>query len=195
MNIQATLLDYRCCGEDKLKRPEVLKGLKAVWELPIIKKHCKVYELTDGAIVLYMGELFCKQMGFPEVEDMTLPLSALAKKYPELLSKKRVKGFVYADAWCTIYERNEGYIRVEGLREAMSDIFRLKIGPIQDALYRAVRDLSLKDYRFLRLGIYGCEGADSADYRRMCDDIVDHYYIVTKKILEEKKNGIRRLRR
>ena len=73
MNIQADLLDYRCYGEAKLKRPAVLKGLKAVWELPIIKKHCKVYELTDGAIVLYMGELFCKQMGFPEVEDMTLP--------------------------------------------------------------------------------------------------------------------------
>lgn len=171
-----SLESYHCFGGEKLKRPAYLKGLKHAWELPIIKKKCKVFELEDGSIVLHMGELFCKLMKFPEAEDMTLPFSALARKYPERLIRKSVKGFIYADAWCTIYERNEGYIRITGLREALSDIFGLKLGPIYDAMYNGIRSLSLKDARFLPLGLTGVEGADSADYRRFCEGIVVHYF-------------------
>lgn len=178
MNI--TLLAYRCYGEEKLKKPTCLKGLKPAWEMPIIKKKCQVYELASGSLVLYMGELFCKQMSFPDAEDMTMPFSALARKYPDNLSRKSVKGFIYADAWCNIYERNEGYIYISGLREAMSDVFRLKVGPLYTALYNGIRTLSLCDYRFLKLGMYGCEGADSADYSRLCENIVNHYFILAR---------------
>lgn len=175
--IKVSFDSYRCYGEEKLKRPLILKGLKAVWELPIIKRKCKVFELEDGSLVLHMGELFCKQMTFHDAKDMELPFSALAKKYPGRLSKKSVKGFIYADAWCTVYERNEGYIRVEGLREAMQDTFGLRLGPIYDAVYDGLRSLSLRDARFLSLGLTGGEGADSADYRRFCEDLVAHYFV------------------
>lgn len=175
--IKVSFDSYRCYGEEKLKRPLILKGRKPVWELPIIKRKCKVFELEDGSLVLHMGELFCKQMTFHDAKDMELPFSALAKKYPGRLSKKSVKGFIYADAWCTVYERNEGYIRVEGLREAMQDTFGLRLGPIYDAVYDGLRSLSLRDARFLSLGLTGGEGADSADYRRFCEDLVAHYFV------------------
>lgn len=176
-HITLTFELYRCYGEEKLKRPACLKGLKPTWELRIIGKPCKVFELPDGDLVLHMGELFCRLASFPESKDMTLPYSALAKKYPERFTKKSVKGFVYADAWCTIYERNEGYIRVSGLRESMYDIFRLKLSPLYDAMYDGMRKLSLSDARFLHLGLTGGEGADSATYRRLCEDIVGHYFL------------------
>lgn len=178
--IELTLESYRCHGEEKLKRPACLKGLKPAWKLPIIGKKCKVYELGGGDLLLHMGELFCKQMSFPEAEDMSLPTIALANKYPESFIRKSVKGFVYADAWCTIYARNEGYIRVKGLREALSDIFRLKLGPIYDAVYDGLRTLSLRDARFLHLGLTGSEGADSADYRRFCETLVGHYFVLER---------------
>lgn len=171
---------YRCHGEEKLKRPACLKGLKPVWSLPIIGKECKVFEPEDGSLVLHMGELFCRLASFPESEDMQLPFSALARKYPERFNRKSVKGFVYADAWCTIYERNEGYIRITGLCEALSDIFGLKLGPIYDAMYDGIRGLSLKDARFLPLGLTGAEGADSAAYRRLCENIVSHYFVLER---------------
>ena len=140
--IKLTIESYRCHGEEKLKRPACLKGLKPAWELPIIGKKCKVYELDGGDLLLHMGELFCKLMSFPDAEDMTLPTSALISKYPDRMSRKSVKGFVYADAWCTIYARNEGYIRIKGLRESLSDIFRLKLGPIYDAVYDGLRSVT-----------------------------------------------------
>lgn len=175
-----TLEAYRCHGEEKLKRPACLKGLKPAWELPIIGKKCKVFELENGDLMLHMGELFCKQMSFPEAEDMAMPTIALMNKYPEHFIRKNVKGFVYADAWCTIYNRNEGYIRITGLRESLSDIFGLKLGPIYDAMYDGLRRLSLLDARFLVLGLTGGEGADSADYRRLCENIVGHYYVLER---------------
>ena len=178
--IKLSFESYRCYGDERLKRPLILKGLKAAWKLPIIKRECKVFELEDGSLVLYMGELFCKQMTFPDAKDMALPFSALATKYPDRLSKKSIKGFIYADAWCTVYERNEGYIRVEGLREAMKDTFGLRLGPIYDAVYDGLRSLSLRDARFLPLGVTGGEGADSADYRRFCENLVAHYFVLSR---------------
>lgn len=178
--VKLSFESYRCYGDEKLKRPLILKGLKAAWELPIIKRKCKVYEPEDGSLVLHMGELFCRLMKFPEAKDMELPFSALARKYPDRLSKKSVKGFIYADAWCTVYERNEGYIRVEGLRESMRDTFGLKVGPIYDAVYDGLRSLSLRDARFLHLGLTGGEGADSADYRRFCENLVSHYFVLER---------------
>lgn len=178
--IKAELIAYRCSGDDKLKRPACLKGLKPVWELPIIGKKCKVFEVEDGTLVLHMGELFCKQASFPEAVDMTLPTSALIAKYPDRLKSRSLKNFIYADAWCTIYERNEGYIRISGLREALSDIFGLKLGPLYTELYSAIRDLSLRDARFLSIGLYGSEGADSAAYLRLCENIVAHYFVIER---------------
>ena len=119
-------------------------------------------------------------MRFPDTEDMSLPTIALANKYPESFIRKSVKGFVYADAWCTIYARNEGYIRIKGLREALSDIFRLKLGPIYDAVYDGLRSLSLRDARFLHLGLTGSEGADSAAYLRFCETLVGHYFVLER---------------
>lgn len=86
--IKLSFESYRYYGEEKLKRPLILKGKKAVWELPIIKRKCKVFELEDGSLVLHMGELFCKQMTFPDAKDMKLPFSALAKKYPTACRKR-----------------------------------------------------------------------------------------------------------
>lgn len=185
--IELTLESYRCHGEEKLKRPSCLKGLKPAWVLPIIGKRCKVFELDGGDLLLHMSELFCKLMSFPEAEDMSLPTIALANKYPEHVIRKSVKGFVYADAWCTIYSRNEGYIRIKGLRESLSDIFRLKLGPIYDAVYEGLRNLSLKDVRFLTLGLTGSEGADSADYRRFCETLVGHYFMLERDKLKYRK--------
>ena len=173
--LKLTLTAYRICGEAKLKRPAILKGLKPAWELPVIGKRCKVYELADGRLVLHMGELFCKLMAFPDREDMTLPYSALKAKYPERLNRAGRDRFVYADGWCTIYGRNEGYVLVEGLRENIA--IEASLVSMWDGMYKRMRELSVSDKRFLSLGEEGCEDRDSACYRRMCEDIVCHYFV------------------
>ena len=53
--IELTLESYRCHGEEKLKRPACLKGLKPVWQLPTIAT--MTYWLSDR------GEVYgCQRM-------------------------------------------------------------------------------------------------------------------------------------
>lgn len=172
-NIDASLLDYRCYGQEKIKKPKVLKGLKSTKSFELLGKKVNVFEVADGSLVLYFGTLFSKLASFPDEEDMTLPTSALARKYN--FNKGSYKNFIYPDAWCTIYNRNEGYVLVTGLTKCFEETYGIHIPSITDKLYLCLRDLSTKDVGFLRLGIEPI-GADSADYYRLCSDIIEWLY-------------------
>ena len=171
--ITATLVAYRCFGDEKIKKPSLLKGLKAVKQFDLIGKKVNVFDLGNGDLVLYFGTLFSKLASFPDEEDMTLPTSALARKYN--FNKGSYKNFIYPDAWCTIYNRNEGYVLVTGLTKCFEETYGIHIPSITDKLYLCLRDISTKDVGFLRLGIEPI-GADSADYYRLCSDIIEWLY-------------------
>ena len=171
--ISMSFIDYRCYGEDKIKKPKILKGLKPIHKIQIIGKDADIYIVDDTRLVLHFRELFCKQATFPDVKDMELPTSALAKKYG--WDRKFGNKFVYPDAWCTIYNRNEGYIQIDNLLSCFKELFGLRIAPIVDKVYKELRGLSLKDARFLTLGIEPI-GADSCDYYRFCTDLIEFFY-------------------
>lgn len=177
--MQTELIDYRTCGDGKkLKKPAILKGMKPVWKLRIIGKEASVYELNDGSIVLFMGELFCKVTSFPEAEDMSMPASALASKYG--FNRKGFKNFVYADAWCHWYDLNQGYILIRNFQNLFRETMCLNTAEITEKLYAQIRQLSLRDARFLHLGLYGCEGIDSASLHNFCTNLVGHYFIKSR---------------
>ena len=172
-NIECELLSYRCFGEPKLSKPKILKGLKPIKSFDLIKKKVNVFNLGNGELVLHFGTLFSKLASFPEKEDMTLPTSVLAEKYQ--FNKHSYKNFIYPDAWCTIYDRNEGYILVKGILACFNELYCINLPNISRRLYSCIRDLSVKDSRFMALGLEPI-GADSCDYSRLCDDIVQWLY-------------------
>lgn len=181
-NIECELLSYRCFGEPKLSKPKILKGLKPIKSFDLIKKKVNVFDLGNGELVLYFGTLFSKLASFPEKEDMTLPTSALAEKYQ--FNKGSYKNFIYPDAWCSIYDRNEGYILVKGILACFNELYCINLPIISNKLYSCIRGLSMKDSRFLHLGLVPI-GADSCDYSRLCDDIVHWLYKEKRNYLKE----------
>ena len=172
-NIKCELLTYRCFGEPKLSKPKILKGLKSIASFVFKKKKVNVYDLGNGELVLYFGTLFSKLASFPDVEDMVLPASVLADKYN--FNTRSFKSFIYPDAWCTIYNRNEGYILIKGILGCFNELYCIDLPIISEKLYSCIRDLSLKDSRFMTLGLIPT-GADSCDYSRLCEDIVHWLY-------------------
>lgn len=182
--ITATLVAYRCFGDGKIKKPPLLKGLKSVKQFDLIGRKVNVFDLCNGDLVLYFGTLFSKIASFPDKEDMTLPTSVLAKKYN--FNKGSYKTFTYPDAWCTIYNRNDGYILVKGLLACFKELYCLDIASISEKVYSCLRGLSTKDCRFMTLGIVPT-GADSADYYRLCEDLVHWLYITERNKIEFNK--------
>lgn len=172
-NIQCELLSYRCYGDAKISKPKVLKGLKPVTSFDLLKKKVNVYDLGNGELVLHFGTLFSKYASFPDKEDMQLPASALAKKYG--LNRKMGNKFVYPDAWCTIYNRNEGYILVKGLKSCFTELYGIHLSLISEKLYSCIRELSTKDSRFMTLGLVPTS-CDCSQYARLCDDLVQYLY-------------------
>lgn len=186
--IRSQLVSYRCYGEEKLKKPSVLKGLKSIKSFDLIGKKVNVFDIGNGDLVLYFGTLFSKLSTFPDREDMNMPTSALAAKYPEKFNRKSgFNRFVYPDAWCTIYDRNEGYILVSGLMDCFKELCCIDVARIAAYLYSTIRDLSTKDSRFLTLSVIPT-GADSSDYYRFCGDLVDWIYIEERNKVEFNKD-------
>lgn len=183
-NIEVSLLCYRCFGDDKLPKPKLLKGLKSVKQFDLVGKKVNVFDLGNGDLVLYFGTLFSKLASFPDKEDMALPSSVLAKKYN--FNKGNFKSFVYPDAWCTIYNRNDGYILLKGLLSCFKELYCLDVASISEKVYSCIRGLSTKDCRFMTLGIVPT-GADSADYYRLCEDLVHWLYITERNKIEFNK--------
>ena len=181
MNITARFVEYRVYGQPKLKKPKCLKGLDVAWKHRIIGKEAKVYELPDGALVVYLGELFCKQTTFPERIDGMLPASVLQKKYPHMFERRGFKSFVYPDAWCTFFDRNDGYVRIDGVREAVKECLTpmsgVQLGPCMAELSRAFAELSKESAGFNHL-----EWTDGefAPYARVLDDIIGHYFVAAR---------------
>lgn len=174
--MKCSLLLYRTYGQPKISKPKILKGLKPLWKEKVMQKPADVYALPDGDFVVYFGNLFSRLMYFPDPKDMSLPTTALMEKYPERFmekGKKSFKGFVYADAWCPILERNEGYVMFEGIREKLKPTRRLFKNPYPPAvafeLENSFFSLSLLDSKFVL-----CNGTDtiSSAYRRFLEDFV-----------------------
>ena len=141
-----------------------------------MKKPVDVYLYGGETIFVYFGSLFSRLMAFPEKEDMSLPYVALKRKYPERLSNaKVVKGFVYADAWCPIYERNEGWVRIDGLLETLHNPFDVYLPKVQYDLFEEFRKLSLLDKGFCDIANH--DDMCAAEYRRTMDDIVQWFYL------------------
>ena len=172
-NINIEMLCYRCFGDDKLPKPKLLKGLKPTKSFELIGKKVNVYDIGNGNYVLHFATLFSKLASFPSIDDATLPTSVLAKKYN--FNKSSYKNFIYPDAWCTIYNRNEGYITIKGLSTCFTELYGIHLPSIVDKVYQGLRTLSLKDARFMVLGLEPT-GADSADYYRFCTDLVEWLY-------------------
>lgn len=179
-NISMEFLQYRCYGDAKMAKPKILKGLKPIKTFDRAfgghktARKVHVYDIGDGNLCIYFGSLFSSLMGFPERIDAELPTSVLAKKYN--LGRNMGNKFVYPDAWCTIYERNEGYFIVKGLVRCFDDLFGINIGPIIEKLYSCLRGLSLKDDRFMPLQTHPID-RDSAVNFRICSDLVEWMYI------------------
>ncbi len=109
--IEPYLHTYRVYGQPKIKKPKELKGLKPKFK--VSQGDCKSAKRDDVYVVgndvwVYFADLFSRYATFPDVGDMTLPTAAIAAKYN--LDRKRFKTFVYADGWCRIFNRNEGYV-------------------------------------------------------------------------------------
>lgn len=174
--IKVELLSYRLHGEtNECKKPKILKNVKNSWQSWIIGRNATFYEVGN-TIYAKMGELFCPLMGFPEPKDMELPLSALRAKYPDRFIKIGKKDkFVYADGWCRLMELNTGWIKISGLKEALgNDFCYIRIAPIVQKLFDELCSLSAQKDKFLTLNGYD---EDSMAYYRLCQNIVEHYYI------------------
>lgn len=170
--MKCSLLEYRVYGQPKIHKPKCLKGLKPVLKLRCMQKPVNVYEMEIGDVVVYYGTLFSRPMSFPDAEDMSMPFEALKAKYPSLLANaKRVKGFCYADAWCPIFERNEGWVRFENLALMFEPpCSSLYFPRVQFELFEEFRKLSLLDKGFCDIANY--DDMCAAAYRRCMDDIV-----------------------
>ena len=169
-------LAYRVYGDPKLPKPKELKGMKPAWKCELMKKPVRIYEMPDGSLVVYFGNLFSRPMAFPDPKDMALPTSAIVAKYPERFEngRKNFKGFVYADAWCPIYERNEGYVVFEGLRERCADTFDCYTPRLSADIFDQFRKLSLDSKGFIDIANHDDDIA--ANYRRFIEDLVSRYY-------------------
>lgn len=175
--MHCSLIDYRIYGQPKIHKPKFLRGLKPVLKVKCMRKPVDIYEMPGySVLIVYFGNLFSRLMTFPNVEDMGLPYCALKAKYPERLAnaKSAVKGFVYADAWCPIYERNEGWVRIEGLTETLRNPFDVYLPKVQYDLFEEFRKLSLLDKGFCDIANY--DDMCVAEYRRTLDDIVQWLY-------------------
>lgn len=170
--IRAEFLSYRCFGDAKIARPKILKGLKPVAKFRIIGKDAQMFLPDDGSVVVYFPEMFCKYVTVPKSEDADLPTSALQRKYPWYPRKKSGDRFVYADGWCKAFRRNEGYVRLTGLREQFACVpCDWPFTPmVAGEVYRCIEGLSEKDNRFYRLN-GTCE--QSMAYMRVASDIVN----------------------
>ena len=176
-DIHVELVSYKLYGDkDKLKKPKILKTTKQTLTAKIIGRTASFFEMDDE-IYIKMGELFCRQMSFSDPIDMMLPLSALAKKYPKKLAKIGNRdNFVYPDAWCTIFELNTGWLRIDGLTKALSyDVCFINYSAIVSKLYGELFTISQTHENFYHLDEYGSDFY-SAYYYRFCDAIVNHYY-------------------
>lgn len=177
-DIRVELVSYKLYGDkDKLKKPKTLKNTKQTWTTKIIGRSASFFEMKDDEIFIKMGELFCRQMSFNDPQDMSLPLSALAKKYPHKFPENFARNkFVYPDAWCTIMELNTGWLRITGLTRALNyDVCYINYSAIVSKLYSELFTISQNHENFYHLDEYGSDFY-GAYYYRFCDSIVNHYY-------------------
>ena len=176
-DIHVELVSYKLYGDkDKPKKPKTLKTTKQTWTTKVVGRSATFFEMGDE-IYVKMGELFCRQMSFNDPQDMMLPLSALAKKYPHKFSANCARNkFIYPDAWCTIMELNTGWLRITGLYKALNyDVCYINYSAIVNKLYGELFSISQTHEKFYHLDEYGGDFY-SAAYYRFCDAIVNHYY-------------------
>ena len=176
-DVRVELISYKLYGErNKPKKPKTLKTTKQTWATKIIGRSASFFEMGDE-IYVKMGELFCRQMAFNDPQDMSLPLSALAKKYPNKFPSNCARNkFVYPDAWCTIMELNIGWLRFVGLTNALSyDVCYIDYSSIVNKLYAELFSISKNHEKFYHLDEYGSDFY-SAYYYRFCDAITNHYF-------------------
>lgn len=178
----AELVTYRIYGQPKIHKPVALKGVKPAFSLRLNKSPRKnqIYIVAQDVYV-YFFDLFSRPHAFPEPVDMSLPASALQRKYPELFRHNSRKKFVYDDCWATFIDRNEGYVRFPGL-----------VGHIQTADYLpqlnfhlllVFCELSRQDAGFSPIGM-DCMDMQFADYDRLLNNMTGkiHRMIIEKQL-------------
>ena len=116
------LFSYRVYGQPKISKPKELKGIKPAFSRTLNKsrRKCHVF-IKNNDVYVYFFDLFSREMTFPEAEDASLPTSALVRKYPERFTVKIKEKFIYPDGWCSIRERNEGYVKFTNLLLRIED--------------------------------------------------------------------------
>lgn len=173
----AELVIYRIHGQPKIHKPRELCRQKPVFSMTLNASGRKnhIY-IIENDVYVYFFDLFSKEHGFRDPEDMALPTSALQRKYPEEFKRVRKEKFIYADTWARILDRNEGYVRFPELVGAIRQADYLPA--LTGDLFRSFCELSLHDKGFASIS----ERMDmrSADYFRLLNDMSGKIYLMIK---------------
>lgn len=139
--MELTVISQRSYGEEKLKPPKAIKGVKPVG-IEFIggrKKKCtfKCYFLLNE-IYIKCTDFFSPEFRFNDYRLDTLPLAA---KMRLLGIKGHVKGFVYPDGWGAIVLRNEAWLRLVGTEEVKGLHLYKKTLIMQDCFINTFEEL------------------------------------------------------
>lgn len=170
--MKVTLITYRLNGTEKMVKPKEMKGAEKIISSPMRgKRKSYVYQKAD-VFYLHLTDLFSREASFPEPEDMSMPTSALFKKYPERFNNRKFRErFYYPDGWCPIIEPNEGIIKIEGLLDALDgDNYPLFWKPFLPEIVAEITDtiLNFKENNGSMSGL----DQYSADLDRFVNDMV-----------------------
>ena len=177
---------YRVWGQPKIHKPSALKGIKPTFTILFRKRKNQVYILGKD-IYVYFFDLFSRPHGFPDAEDMALPLSALQKKYPDYFNNIiKNERFLYADTWATILDRNEGYVKFTGLITAIEECGYLP--KLSYDLSSEFCELSKLNPRFEVSDFIHLHGS-YADYFRFINDMI---YMIKMQYNDNRNSNIRR---
>lgn len=177
MKAFAKLVVCRIYGQPKIHKPKELRRCKPAFSMTLNASGRKNHIfLLEGDVYVYFFDLFSREHGFPDPEDMALPYPALREKYPDELHKGSRDKFCYADSWPTILDRNEGYVCFPGLVEAIRQADYLPA--LTGELFRSFCELSHRDSGFCPIR----EQMDmrSADYYRLLNDLTGTIYRMIK---------------
>lgn len=113
--MQLEVLKIRYYGEEKLKNPPQIKGIKSIGLCFIPKKCTFPCYFLDNEVYIKCRDWFSPSLVTGDYEIDSMPLGAKIKKI--FGEDKHVKGFIYPDAWGAIVLRNEAWLKLTGTNE------------------------------------------------------------------------------
>ena len=112
--MQLEVLKIRYYGEEKLKNPPQIKGIKSIGLCFIPKKCTFPCYFLDNEVYIKCRDWFSPSFRFNDYNLDTAPLSVQCKV---LFWNKRGEKFIYPDGWGAIVLRNEAWLKLTGTNE------------------------------------------------------------------------------